>query len=154
MLDLLGPRLRNDDWKHVVDMAMKMFHAVGNGKKGRSKTSWEIVKAPRQPDNNQCGFYVMAYMRTLIEHMPDIDDKESVQALITALIANTSPFPIANRDVARMEWVEDRFGNFTVKSCYRSLIGCPLLYNVGIYPPFQISILGVPSQLVNGSPAI
>nr|GLL25797.1 uncharacterized protein LOC109184124 [Ipomoea trifida] len=59
---------------------MKMFHAVGNGKKGRSKTSWEIVKAPRQPDSNQCGFYVMAYMRTLIEHMPDIDDKESVQA--------------------------------------------------------------------------
>nr|GMC58560.1 putative Ulp1 protease family catalytic domain-containing protein [Ipomoea batatas] len=82
MLDPLGPRLRNDDWKHVVDMAMKMFHAVGNGKKGRSKTTWEIVKAPRQPDNNQCGFYVMAYMRTLIEHMPDIDDKESVQALV------------------------------------------------------------------------
>nr|GMC71531.1 putative Ulp1 protease family catalytic domain-containing protein [Ipomoea batatas] len=44
MLDPLGPRLRSDDWKHVVDMAMKMFHAVGNEKKGRSKTSWEIVK--------------------------------------------------------------------------------------------------------------
>nr|GLL21132.1 uncharacterized protein LOC109184124 [Ipomoea trifida] len=75
MLDPLGPHLRSDDWKHVVDMAMKMFHAVGNRKKGRSKTSWEIVKAPRQPDSNQCGFYVMAYKRTLIEHMPDIDDK-------------------------------------------------------------------------------
>nr|GMC73280.1 transposase [Ipomoea batatas] len=44
MLDPLGPHLRSDDWKHVVDMAMKMFHAVGNRKKGRSKTSWEIVK--------------------------------------------------------------------------------------------------------------
>nr|GMD84512.1 putative Ulp1 protease family catalytic domain-containing protein [Ipomoea batatas] len=82
LLDPLGHRMRNDNWKHVVDMAMKMFHAVGKGKKGRSKTSWEIVKAPRQPDSNQCGFYVMAYMRTLIEHMPDIDDKESVQALV------------------------------------------------------------------------
>nr|GMD25219.1 putative Ulp1 protease family catalytic domain-containing protein [Ipomoea batatas] len=82
MLDPLGHRIRNDDWKHAVDMAMKMFHEVGNGKKGRSKTSWEIVKAPHQPDSNQCGFYVMAYMRILIEHMPDIDDKESVQALI------------------------------------------------------------------------
>nr|GMC59641.1 putative Ulp1 protease family catalytic domain-containing protein [Ipomoea batatas] len=82
MLDPLGHRIRNDDWKHAVDMAMKMFHEVGNGKKGRSKTSWEIVKAPHQPDSNQCGFYVMAYMRILIEHMPDIDDKESVQALV------------------------------------------------------------------------
>nr|GMD25331.1 uncharacterized protein LOC109172424 [Ipomoea batatas] len=52
MLDPLGPRLRNDDWKHVVDMAMKMFHAVGNGKKGRSKTSWEIVKF-QKADYNQ-----------------------------------------------------------------------------------------------------
>nr|GLL33313.1 uncharacterized protein LOC109169720 [Ipomoea trifida] len=44
MLDSLGHRIRNDDWKHAVDMAIKMFHTVGNGKKGRSKTSWEIVK--------------------------------------------------------------------------------------------------------------
>nr|GME05921.1 putative Ulp1 protease family catalytic domain-containing protein [Ipomoea batatas] len=101
MLDPLGPRLRNDDWKHVVDMAMKMFHAVGNGKKGRSKTTWEIVKAPRQPDNNQCGFYVMAYMRTLIEHMPDIDDKESVQALFQKADYNQTDI-----DLVRSEWAD------------------------------------------------
>nr|GMC89521.1 uncharacterized protein LOC109184124 [Ipomoea batatas]GME04503.1 uncharacterized protein LOC109184124 [Ipomoea batatas] len=33
MLDPLGHRIRSDDWKHVVDMAMKMFHAVRERKK-------------------------------------------------------------------------------------------------------------------------
>nr|GMD27050.1 ribonuclease 2-like isoform X2 [Ipomoea batatas] len=59
MLDPLGHRIRNDDWKHAVDMAMKMFHAVGNGKKGRSKTSWEIVKAPKsQPSTLAVDLYI------------------------------------------------------------------------------------------------
>nr|GMC54164.1 putative Ulp1 protease family catalytic domain-containing protein [Ipomoea batatas] len=80
---------------------MKMFHAVGKGKKGRSKTSWEIVKAPRQPDSSQCGFYVIAYMRTLIEHMPDIDDKESVQALFQQADYNQTDI-----DQVRSEWAD------------------------------------------------
>nr|GMD59091.1 putative Ulp1 protease family catalytic domain-containing protein [Ipomoea batatas] len=99
MVDPLGHRLRSDDWKHVIDMAMKMFHAVENGKKGRSKTSWEIVNAHRQPDSNQCGFYVMTYMRTLIEHMLDINDKESVQALLQKADYNQMDI-----DLVRSEW--------------------------------------------------
>ncbi|XP_019196472.1 PREDICTED: uncharacterized protein LOC109190440 [Ipomoea nil] len=100
--DPLSHRIRDDDWKHVVEMAIKMVHAAsGNGKKGRSKTAWEIVKAPRQPDSNQCGFYVMAYLKTLIENMPDIDDKDSVQALFQQV-----EYDKAVIDLVRSEWAD------------------------------------------------
>nr|GMD05899.1 transposase [Ipomoea batatas] len=60
-----------------------------------------IDMAPRQPDSSQCGFYVMAYMRTLIEHMPDIDDKESVQALFQQADYNQTDI-----DQVRSEWAD------------------------------------------------
>ncbi|KAH6805637.1 hypothetical protein C2S51_030468 [Perilla frutescens var. frutescens] len=36
-------------------------------KKGKKQPVWEILKAPRQPDSKQCEFYVMRYMKEIIE---------------------------------------------------------------------------------------
>ncbi|KAH6764533.1 hypothetical protein C2S51_015782 [Perilla frutescens var. frutescens] len=63
LLDPLGNRIR----KNVVDRSITLFNA-NLGKKGRKQPVWEILKAPRQPDSKQCGFYVMRYMKEIIEN--------------------------------------------------------------------------------------
>ncbi|XP_073036717.1 uncharacterized protein [Primulina eburnea] len=62
LLDSLSHRIRDEDWKYVVEMALRLFNST-KGRKGRKRVQWEVVKAPRQPDAKQCGYYVMRFMR-------------------------------------------------------------------------------------------
>ncbi|KAH6776910.1 hypothetical protein C2S52_007665 [Perilla frutescens var. hirtella] len=66
LLDPLENRIRDDSWKNVVDRSISLFNA-NLEKKGKKQPVWEILKAPRQPDSKQCGFYVMRYMKEIIE---------------------------------------------------------------------------------------
>ncbi|XP_074569656.1 uncharacterized protein LOC141826314 [Curcuma longa] len=66
LLDSLSHRMCYDDWKYIVEMALRLFNS-NKGRKGRKKSVWELVQAPRQPDDKQCGYYVMRFMRQIIE---------------------------------------------------------------------------------------
>ncbi|XP_057802093.1 uncharacterized protein LOC131017378 isoform X2 [Salvia miltiorrhiza] len=50
----------------VIEWALKMFNATMQ-RKGRKTLNWSIPKVPKQSDNSQCGFYVMRYMKDIIE---------------------------------------------------------------------------------------
>ncbi|XP_057791051.1 uncharacterized protein LOC131008174 [Salvia miltiorrhiza] len=65
---LMDPKShRNKDiiWKSVVDTAISMVTAK-KGKKMK-KATWEVIKGPTQPDDKQCGYFVMRFMRDIIE---------------------------------------------------------------------------------------
>ncbi|KAH6777402.1 hypothetical protein C2S51_008714 [Perilla frutescens var. frutescens] len=66
LLDPLSHQNRDEQWKLAVDMAIKIFNA-SISKKGRKNPLWEIIKSPRQPDSKQCGFYIMHYMKDIVE---------------------------------------------------------------------------------------
>ncbi|XP_057768492.1 uncharacterized protein LOC130988623 [Salvia miltiorrhiza] len=48
--------------------AIKMFNK-NIGKRGRQSHVWEVIKCHQQPHGSlQCGFYVMRYMKDIIEN--------------------------------------------------------------------------------------
>ncbi|XP_074591931.1 uncharacterized protein LOC141847752 isoform X2 [Curcuma longa] len=72
VLDSLSHRMRYEDWKYIVEMALRLFNS-NKGRKGRKKPVWEILQAPRQPDGKQCGYYVMRFMRQIIAEIETIE---------------------------------------------------------------------------------
>ncbi|XP_074580771.1 uncharacterized protein LOC141837227 [Curcuma longa] len=72
VLDSLSHRMRYDDWKYIVEMALRLFNS-NKGRKGRKKPVWELLQAPRQPDGKQCGYYVMRFMRQIIAEIETIE---------------------------------------------------------------------------------
>ncbi|XP_042443765.1 uncharacterized protein LOC122028882 [Zingiber officinale] len=50
----------------VVRRSLKLFNS-NKKRKGKKKPTWEVVKGPRQPNAKQCGFYVMKFIREIIE---------------------------------------------------------------------------------------
>ncbi|XP_073311233.1 uncharacterized protein [Primulina huaijiensis] len=68
LLDSLSHRNRSDDWKCVLDMSVRLFNSNKESKE-KKQVIWEVVKGPRKPDTKQCGFYVMRFMREMIEKM-------------------------------------------------------------------------------------
>ncbi|XP_074556390.1 uncharacterized protein LOC141812238 isoform X2 [Curcuma longa] len=64
--------MRYEDWKYIVEMALRLFNS-NKGRKGRKKSVWEILQAPRQPDGKQCGYYVMRFMRQIIAEIETIE---------------------------------------------------------------------------------
>ncbi|XP_057796245.1 uncharacterized protein LOC131012321 [Salvia miltiorrhiza] len=65
LMDPLSHRNKDSIWKSVVDTALSMVTAK-NGKKMK-KANWEVIKGPTQPDDKQCGYFVMRFMRDIIE---------------------------------------------------------------------------------------
>ncbi|XP_057795183.1 uncharacterized protein LOC131011392 isoform X1 [Salvia miltiorrhiza] len=66
ILDPFYSGIHDSTWKKVIEWALKMFNATMQ-RKGRKTLNWSIPKVPKQPDNSQCGFYVMRYMKDIIE---------------------------------------------------------------------------------------
>ncbi|XP_024177978.1 uncharacterized protein LOC112183893 [Rosa chinensis] len=66
-MDPLKRRLGgNGEWKDIVDTAISMFRADRN-KKGRGFPQWKnMAGIPSQPNDKQCGYFVMRYMRDII----------------------------------------------------------------------------------------
>ncbi|KAL8492091.1 hypothetical protein ACS0TY_023638 [Phlomoides rotata] len=73
LLDPLFPRIHDDRWQTVVDMTLKLFFAETKNTKARKKSVWKVMKAPKQPDGMQCGFFVLRYMRQLIQFDGSLD---------------------------------------------------------------------------------
>ncbi|XP_073124125.1 uncharacterized protein [Henckelia pumila] len=81
LLDSLSHRNRYEDWKYVVNMSLRLFNS-NKEMKGRKQAIWKVVKGPRQPDAKQCGFYVMRFMREIIEGNAT-SEKDSLSSIIT-----------------------------------------------------------------------
>ncbi|XP_042391813.1 uncharacterized protein LOC121982831 [Zingiber officinale] len=62
-------------------MALRLFNS-NKGKKGRKKTMWVVEKAPRQQDVKQCGYYVMRFMRQIVEEV-EIIERDSLRSIFT-----------------------------------------------------------------------
>ncbi|KAH6833591.1 hypothetical protein C2S53_005395 [Perilla frutescens var. hirtella] len=97
LLDLLSHRIR-DDWRYVVNIAMRLFNA-SLGKKGKTQPTWEIIKGPRQPDNKQCGYYVMRYMREIVQEFK-ANDVNSIRSLFE----EKGVYSQEDIDEVRSEW--------------------------------------------------
>ncbi|KAM5578069.1 hypothetical protein ABKV19_008408 [Rosa sericea] len=66
-MDPLKRRLPTGDWMKIVESAIAMFNAERQ-KKGRSSVLWKnLAGIPPQPNNKECGYFVMRYMRDIIE---------------------------------------------------------------------------------------
>ncbi|XP_073033704.1 uncharacterized protein [Primulina eburnea] len=81
LLDSLYHRIRDEDWKYVAEMALRLFNS-NKGRKGKKNALWEVVKAPRQTDAKQCGYYVMRFMRQIIEEISTIE-RDSLRSIFT-----------------------------------------------------------------------
>ncbi|KAH6787677.1 hypothetical protein C2S52_007229 [Perilla frutescens var. hirtella] len=99
LLDSLSHQNHNEQWKHAVDMAIRIFNS-SISKKGRKKPLWEIIKSPRQPDSKQCGFYIMRYMKDIVEAC-----RSSEMISLHSLFAGGN-YSRNELDEVRAEWAE------------------------------------------------
>ncbi|XP_073123545.1 uncharacterized protein [Henckelia pumila] len=81
LLDSLSHRIRDEDWKYVVEMALGLFNS-NKGRKGRKNVQWDVIQAPRQPDTKQCGYYVMKFMKQITEEVSSIE-RDSLRSIFT-----------------------------------------------------------------------
>ncbi|KAL9429158.1 hypothetical protein AB3S75_031046 [Citrus x aurantiifolia] len=51
---------------HTFCSATARLNVKESASINKVKVNWAIVKAPRQPGNVECGFYVMSYMQDII----------------------------------------------------------------------------------------
>ncbi|XP_057775875.1 uncharacterized protein LOC130994820 [Salvia miltiorrhiza] len=106
LLDPLSHRIRDSVWQDIVNMALSMFCA-SKGENEKKSPTWVVVKAPLQPDSKQCGFYIMQYMREIIETCRDLGSS-SLQSMFTK-----DSYSRSEIDEMRIEWAEcilDQFG--------------------------------------------
>ncbi|KAH6835404.1 hypothetical protein C2S53_003255 [Perilla frutescens var. hirtella] len=97
LLDPLSNRNRDQSWKNIVDMAITLFN-TSLGKKVKKQATWEIVKAPRQPNSKQCGFYVLRFMKEIIEAFQQ-NGSISVRSLF-----KKEKYLLGEIDEVRVEW--------------------------------------------------
>ncbi|XP_075524110.1 uncharacterized protein LOC142556534 isoform X3 [Primulina tabacum] len=81
LVDSLSHRIRDEDWKYVVEMALTLFNST-KGRKGRKRVQWEVIKAPKQPDAKQCGYYVMRFMTQITEEVVTLEG-DSLRSIFT-----------------------------------------------------------------------
>ncbi|XP_057775879.1 uncharacterized protein LOC130994823 isoform X1 [Salvia miltiorrhiza] len=106
LLDPLSHRIRDRVWQDIVNTALSMFCA-SKGENEKKSPTWVVVKAPLQPDSKQCGYYIMQYMRKIIETCRDLGSS-SLQKMFTK-----DSYSRSEIDEMRIEWAEcvlDQFG--------------------------------------------
>ncbi|XP_052298586.1 uncharacterized protein LOC127898630 isoform X4 [Citrus sinensis] len=93
--DSLGHEPR-PDLKNFVSLAFKIFVAkMGNA--NRKSFVWKRVKCPQQTTNTECGYYVMRFMKEIIENQADS---------IKNLFVRRDSFTQKDIDKVRVEWAE------------------------------------------------
>ncbi|BFG35356.1 hypothetical protein CerSpe_216300 [Prunus speciosa] len=66
-MDPLNRIIIDEEWKQVVNTAIKVLNVKRN-RKGRKTPQWIILMGtPKQPTNTECGYFVMRYMKEIIE---------------------------------------------------------------------------------------
>ncbi|XP_057810149.1 uncharacterized protein LOC131024659 [Salvia miltiorrhiza] len=99
MLDPFYDGIHDGVWKQVVQLALKLFNAQKQ-RKGRKMSSWSVIKVPKQPDNFQCGFYVMKYMKEIVE----CDGSQTIGSLHSLL--DKPSYSKEDIDDVRKEWAD------------------------------------------------
>ncbi|KAK1552141.1 hypothetical protein Q3G72_010975 [Acer saccharum] len=66
-LDPLGKDMV-EDLKKIIIIGFQMFQAQAKTQPSRKNLKWSYVNAPIQPGNVECGYYVMRYMKEIIEN--------------------------------------------------------------------------------------
>ncbi|XP_047945172.1 uncharacterized protein LOC125191798 isoform X1 [Salvia hispanica] len=105
LFDPLSHRIRHNAWKDAVDDALSMFSS-SKGENEKKSPTWVVVKAPRQPDSKQCGFYIMQYMREIIRTCR-YPGSISLQTMFTGRSYSTSEI-----DEMRSEWADGILDQF------------------------------------------
>ncbi|KAH6783622.1 Major facilitator superfamily protein [Perilla frutescens var. hirtella] len=95
LFDPLCHRIRNDSWTQTVNKTIVMYN-VKIERRSKKQPHWKIVNGPIQPDSKQCGFFVMRYMKEIIDEIA-----------IKGSISLKSQF--YNRTYSQMEIDEVRF---------------------------------------------
>ncbi|XP_021836618.1 uncharacterized protein [Spinacia oleracea] len=57
------------DLRSVVDTALLIYqNQIGAAKKMKKNTTWSKIQCPRQTNNVDCGYYVLRFMREIVNH--------------------------------------------------------------------------------------
>ncbi|KAM2554568.1 hypothetical protein TB2_018676 [Malus domestica] len=65
-MDSLRRSMHEEEWKYVVNNGISQFNAqMGRGV--QKPPIWKVLTGPKQPSNMECGYYVMRYMKEIIE---------------------------------------------------------------------------------------
>ncbi|PRQ48579.1 putative Ulp1 protease family catalytic domain, putative transposase, Ptta/En/Spm, plant [Rosa chinensis] len=65
-MDPLRRSMREEEWKYVVNNGIRQFN-IETGRGFRKQPLWKVLMGPKQPSNMECGYYVMRYMKEIIE---------------------------------------------------------------------------------------
>ncbi|KAM1734715.1 hypothetical protein ACFX11_020150 [Malus domestica] len=82
--------------KDIVELALKMFKAQ-KGIKGRKNINWKVVKCPLQEGTVECGYYVMKYMKEIIN---------DPNCSIITKFKEKATYTQHEIDALRIEWAE------------------------------------------------
>ncbi|KAL8557229.1 hypothetical protein ACS0TY_004608 [Phlomoides rotata] len=86
-------------WMTVVNLALRLFDVRIN-KNSRKSSRWSVIKSPRQPDCEQCGFFVLCYMKQIMENYGQMH-MCSLQSLFTKMT-----YSMEEINEMRVEWAE------------------------------------------------
>ncbi|XP_040373456.1 uncharacterized protein LOC121052455 [Rosa chinensis] len=96
-MDPLKRRLCAGEWKSIVDNSIKIFNAQ-KARKGRKIIQWKnLAGIPEQTDSKTCGYFVMRYMKEIVE------DKNLEYATKWERKSNLA-YTQKDIDVVRAEW--------------------------------------------------
>ncbi|KAB2625552.1 ubiquitin-like-specific protease ESD4 [Pyrus ussuriensis x Pyrus communis] len=95
-MDLLNWIQIDPGMKNIVELALKMFKAQ-KGIKGRKNINWKVVQCPLQEGTVECGYYVMKYMKEIV------DDPNC--SIITKF-KEKATYTQQEIDALRIEWAE------------------------------------------------
>ncbi|XP_062019479.1 uncharacterized protein LOC133736053 isoform X1 [Rosa rugosa] len=93
-LDSLNPVDIDHGLKGVIDVALRMF----NAQKGRNRKNaiWKIIQCPTQAGKVECGYYVMRFMKAIIED----------PTILTRSKFNNQSYNQEEIDDVRVEWAD------------------------------------------------
>ncbi|KAL6219353.1 hypothetical protein ACLB2K_007112 [Fragaria x ananassa] len=100
-MDPLKRRLDGSEWPAIVTDSIKMYRGLLRKQPGKKKASpWKpLLGAPIQKDDVSCGYYVMRYMKEIVEdNNIDLDKKWGTRAVLT--------YTAEEIDEIRGEWAE------------------------------------------------
>ncbi|KAL6213606.1 hypothetical protein ACLB2K_013053 [Fragaria x ananassa] len=100
-MDPLKRRLDGSEWPAIVTDSIKMYTGLLRKQPGKKKASpWKpLLGAPIQKDDASCGYYVMRYMKEIVEdNNIDLDKKWGTRAGLT--------YTAEDIDEIRGEWAE------------------------------------------------
>ncbi|KAL8521493.1 hypothetical protein ACS0TY_011856 [Phlomoides rotata] len=90
----------DNTWMAVVNLALRLFDMRIN-KNTRKSPRWSVIKSPRQPDCEQCSFFVLCYMKQIMEIDHGQLQMRSLQSLFTKMT-----YSVEEINEMRVEWAE------------------------------------------------